>query len=177
MAIAISPRLALGSLLMGTVLAMSVGGSAHAQMGNQPYQPGAGAGVGLSSAARQAIYNSRVLGSQPRNLQRGSDGSLLDVARDGNQAFARVAGTGTLAQGARAGAGWATGLGTGLGWGNVGGGGFAAGYGRSGAASEIIMQWISMLNFVGSGVRVRALPPVANGGTPLDAWIGLSDGE
>lgn len=174
MALAISPRLVLGSLLMGTFLAMSGAGTANAQLGNQPYQPG---GVGLSSAARQAIYNSRVLGTQPRNLQRGSDGSLLDVARDGNQAFARIAGTGTLAQGARVGSGWATGLGTGLGWSNLGGGGLASGYGRSGASSESIMQWISMLNFVGSGVRVRALPFGSNGGTPLDAWIGLPDGE
>ena len=175
MALAISPRLALGSLLLGTVLAMSGGGSALAQLGNQPYLPG---GAGLSSAARQAIYNNRLFGTQPRNLQRGSDGSLLDVARDNNQAFARVPGTGTLAQAARAGAGWATGLGTGLGWSNLGGGsGLAAGYGRGGAASDSIMQWISMLSFVGSGVRVRALPPVANGGTPLDAWIGMPDGE
>ena len=169
----------LGSLILGATLLVLGAGTADAQIGNQPYRPGGG--VGLSNAARQAIQNDRILGSRPRNLVRGSDGALLDVGRANNQAFARSP-TGAFLQGARSGASWPTGLGTGLGWGNMNlgwggmgsaGGGSATGYGRSGFASESMMQWISMLSFSGG----PAFTPSGNSSTPLDIWIGQADWE
>jgi hypothetical protein len=178
MAFSIRSGRVLGTLLLGATLVVLGGGAADAQIGNQPYRPGGG--VGISNAARQAIQNDRILGSRPRNLVRGADGSLLDVSRTNNQAFARSSANGAfLSSSARYGAGWPTGLGTGLGWGNMNlgwggsGGGGGSGYGRSSFASESMMQWISMLSFGGG----PAFTPSGSGSTPLDIWIGQREWE
>lgn len=155
------------------LLAMIASSPVQAQAGNLPYQPGGGAGI--SYGARQAVLNARLLGVRPRNLMRGADGSLLDVARRGNQVFLRSPETGAFLPGGSPRRGWATGMGTGLGWGGMSsayGGALSARYGMGGMAAESMMQWISLLDF-GDG-RYGGLPP---GGTvtPLDLWIGQGD--
>lgn len=147
--------------------------AAQAQAGNLPYQSG---GAGISTGARQAILNARLLGSTPRNLVRGPDGSLLDVSRRGSQAFLRSPETGAILPGGSPGRGWSTGLGTGLGWGGLAsayGGALSQRYAR-GSSAESMMQWISMLD-MGSGRSYSGGFSVSETGGPIDQWTGQND--
>ncbi|MEL3892106.1 hypothetical protein V6B08_17630 [Ferrovibrio sp. MS7] len=166
--------LPLGTVILVAGLTLFSGGAALAQAGNLPYQ--AGGGTGVSSGARLAILNARLLGSRPGNLVRDGAGGLLDVSRRGSQAFLYSPGSGAFLPGARPGRGWATGLGTGLGWGLfAASGGLASHYGRSNHPADSMMQWISMLGpGLGRGSAEGLLPP-SNAGTPLDAWISQDD--
>lgn len=164
----LTARLSLVAAMLIATLALS-GGAAHAQAGNLPYQSG---GAGISSGARQAIMNARLLGSRPSNLVRDGNGGLLDVSRRGNQAFLYSPGDGAFLPGARPGRGWATGLGTGLGWGLfAANGGLASYYGRSNHPADSMMQWIAMLGPGLGRISTEGLSPVSSSATPLDLWI------
>ncbi len=145
------------------------GGNAHAQIGNAPVISG---GLGISQAGRQAILDSRLRDSRPRNLLRGADGALLDVARQGNAAYLRSRSNGAFFATSRS--GWGSGLGTGLGWGLAGG---HASYlsGPSGGRADSLWQWIAMMQApLGRSYADAGLADSA-GRTPIDAWIGQTE--
>jgi hypothetical protein len=81
------------------LIVFSISQAASAQVGNQPYafggrigaNVGAGsASPGMSSAYREIILERRLLGrSTSNNFIRGADGSLVNIERKGDQAFAR----------------------------------------------------------------------------------------
>jgi hypothetical protein len=82
------------------LIVFSISHAANAQVGNQPYafggrigaNVGAGAGVspGMSSAYREIILERELQGrSTKNNFIRGVDGSLVNIDRKGDQAFAR----------------------------------------------------------------------------------------
>lgn len=172
MAFRLGHRLSMVAAVASAGLLLS-GGIAQAQIGNSPVMPG---GVGLSQAGRQAILNSRLQDSRPRNLVRGADGSLLDIGRNGRQAFVRSQSGGTFTTASRGGYGWASGLGTGLGWGFIGGGGGVSYVGgRSGAPTESMRQWISMVQPSLGGSYADAGLTSGRGRTPIDDWIGQTD--
>lgn len=163
----------LGAVLFGTaVLVCASGQVAQAQAGNLPYQSG---NAGISAGARQAILNARLLGSTPRNLVRGPDGSLLDVSRRGSQAFLRSPETGAILRGGSPSRGWSTGLGTGLGWGGLGSAySGALSYRSRGSSADSMMQWISMLD-MGQGRYYGSGLPAGESGSPIDQWTGQND--
>lgn len=168
-----SPVRLMGAAAVATVLFLGGATNAHAQAGNLPYQSG---GVGLSFGGRQAILNAKLLNSRPKNLVRGSDGSLLDVSRRGSQAFLRSPETGAILPGGSPRRGWATGLGTGLGWGGMAsayGGALGYRHGGSGGAADSLMQWISMLD-MGPG-RSYGGVSISESGGPIDQWTGQND--
>ncbi|MBP7063141.1 hypothetical protein [Ferrovibrio sp.] len=164
------------ALLAGAILIASAvlyDGAAHAQAGNLPYQAG---GAGISTGARQAILNARLLGNRPANLVRDGAGGLLDVSRRGNQAFLSSPGNGAFLPGARPGRGWAAGLGTGLGWGLFpANASLASYYGRSNHPAESMMQWISLLGPGISRMSAEGMSPLSDAASPLDAWIFQAD--
>lgn len=145
------------------------GANAHAQIGNAPVMPG---GIGISQAGRQAILDSRLRDSRPRNLVRGADGSLLEIGRQGNQAFLRTRSNDVFFANSRV--GWGSGLGTGLGWGNAGGRASYTG-GSYGARNDSLWQWISMIQpTMGRSYSDSGLAD-SGGKTPIDEWIGQTD--
>lgn len=171
-----SPARLFGAFVLGAAAFMAGPITALAQAGNLPYQSG---NAGLSYGGRQAILNAKLLNSRPRNLVRGSDGSLLDVSRRGSQAFLRSPETGAILPGGSPRRGWSTGLGTGLGWGGMasaysGALGYRSGRsGRSGAAGESIMQWISMLDTGSRGSYAGV--SIGESESPIDQWTGQND--
>jgi len=163
----------MGAAVVASVLFLGGATSAYAQAGNRPYQSGS---AGLSYGGRQAILNAKLLNSRPKNLVRGSDGSLLDVSRRGSQAFLRSPETGAILPGGSPRRGWATGLGTGLGWGGMAsayGGALGYRYGGSGSGGESLMQWISMLD-MGPG-RSYVGVSISESESPIDQWTGQND--
>lgn len=162
----------LGVFLFGAALACFGGQAAQAQAGNLPYQSG---NAGMSSGARQAILNARLLGSTPRNLVRGADGSLLDVSRRGSQAFLRSPETGAILRGGSPSRGWSTGLGTGLGWGGLGSAySGALSYRSRGSSADSMMQWISMLD-LGSSRSYAGGLSAGESASPIDQWTAQND--
>ncbi len=160
------PSIVAALFTAGIVLA---GGTAHAQIGNSPVMPG---GIGISQAGRQAILDSRLRDSRPRNLVRGADGSLLEIARQGDQAFLRTRSNDVFFANARG--GWGSGLGTGLGWGNAGGRASYSG-GQYVSRSDSLWQWISMIQAsMGRSYSDAGLAD-SGGRTPIDEWIGQTD--
>jgi hypothetical protein len=67
--------------LLGTAAMLHVA-SAGAQLNNQAYSPGGG--YGMSTAARQALFNQQLTGATPGDVIRGPNGTLLNVTRDEN---------------------------------------------------------------------------------------------
>lgn len=167
-----SPARLLGAAFLGATFFFAGATAVQAQAGNLPYQSG---GAGLSYGGRQAILNAKLLNSRPKNLVRGSDGSLLDVSRRGSQAFLRSPETGAILPGGSPRRGWATGLGTGLGWGGMAGaysGALGNSYARAGAG-ESMMQWISMLGMGPS--RSYGGFAISESESPIDQWTGQND--
>ena len=153
------------SLALGIVLLSSVPALAQS---NLPYHAGS---VGISLGYRQAILNSRLLGSRPSALVRGPSGGLLDVERRGSQAFLQSSDSGAFLAGARPNSGWPTGLGTGLGWGHmslaVGTVSYAPG---TWGMNDTVTRWIAMLPAVDGQTYWGGL--AADGGaSPMDVWI------
>jgi len=60
---------------------LSLGGIAHAQQNNRPFNFPSAGGMGISSAGKQAILNQQLTGVAPDNLARDSDGVLVEVER------------------------------------------------------------------------------------------------
>jgi hypothetical protein len=76
-------RLAVAALL-GAFAMLSVA-SAEAQLNNKPFSFGtADGGIGMSTAARQAIINQQLFGVTPDHIMKGADGSLLTITRNGD---------------------------------------------------------------------------------------------
>ncbi len=160
------PSITAALLMAGIFLA---GGTANAQIGNSPVLPG---GIGISQAGRQAILDSRLRDSRPRNLVRGADGSLLEIGRQGNQAFPRTRSNDVFFANARG--GWGSGLGPGLGWGNAGGRASYSG-GPYVSRNDSLWQWISMIQAsMGRSYSDAGLAD-SGGKTPIDEWIGQTD--
>ncbi|HEY4134312.1 MAG TPA: hypothetical protein VGO34_03770 [Alphaproteobacteria bacterium] len=91
----------LASTITGAAVALfllCLSQAASAQISNQPFafggNPGAGvpgtSGLGMSPAYREVILERKLLGrSTSNNFIRGADGSLVNVERKGDQAYAR----------------------------------------------------------------------------------------
>lgn len=168
-----SPARLLGAAVLGATFFLTGATAVQAQAGNLPYQSGS---AGLSYGGRQAILNAQLLNSRPKNLVRGSDGSLLDVSRRGSQAFLRSPETGAILPGGSPRRGWATGLGTGLGWGGMTSaysGGLGYRHARAGGAGEAMMHWISMLDM--DPGRSYGGFSISESGSPIDQWTGQND--
>jgi hypothetical protein len=74
-------RLAVAAVV-GAVAMLHVA-SAEAQLNNQPFSfDTADGGVGMSLAAKQAIFNQQLFGVTPDNIMRGPDGGLLVITED-----------------------------------------------------------------------------------------------
>jgi len=67
--------------LLGTAAMLFVA-AADAQLNNQAYSPGGG--YGMSTAARQALYNQQLSGATPGDVIRGPNGTLLNVTQGEN---------------------------------------------------------------------------------------------
>jgi len=142
---------------------------------NLPYRPGGG--VGLSTAARQAITNNQVFGTTPRALIRSSpDGLLFGIQREGRTALLQSPEGGAFLPGARPNRSYPTGLGTGLGWSGVsfGGVGLSSGFSGSagiGTSSISLASWINQLPSGSTGARDGSTVFLSSSTTPIDAWI------
>lgn len=69
------------AIIAAAMISAVTAGTAYAQLDNKPYsfKNSPGGGVGMSVGGRQAIINEKLFDSTPHNLQRGPDGSLVDV--------------------------------------------------------------------------------------------------
>jgi len=122
---------------------------AWAQWNNQPYSFRAGGGVGMSTAYRQAYIDQQISGNRPRNLLRGSDGSLLTVTEHHGQAFVSTPQPNYV----------------------INRGGIAAGI-------SIGLGGVGILSPVDSwtGTVVSTLPAPGTGRPPIDTWVAQLDG-
>ena len=74
-------RLAVAAMI-GAVALLHVA-SANAQLNNEPFSfDTPDGGVGMSTAARQAIINQQLFNATPDNIMRGADGSLLTITQN-----------------------------------------------------------------------------------------------
>jgi hypothetical protein len=159
--------------LAAFALAGLVGSAAHAQLiGNQPYQPKFGAmGIanGMSPAYRQAILNRKLLGQQSNPLVRGPGGFLLDVQRQGDQAFLRAPSSPFLVSTTVSGSTFVAGGGVGYGLGAS----YYASSGQYAAAPEVNqLTWIAMLDTPSSELPWDGVSAGAAAPAPMNVWIG-----
>lgn len=155
------------ALLGAMVVAIFLPQAAPAQWNNVPYQPklrGVADGIGISSGYKQVIISRELGNMQEKNFYRSTSGDLLDVAREGHNAFV-ISPNGFPTSRDRL-------VRTGFGY------GFST-LGRSSYASPlsvssnaVISGWIGMVQ-ESAGYRVAS---ISTSVTPIDSWIGqLSD--
>lgn len=74
-------RLAL-AVMIGAVALLHMA-PASAQLNNKPFSFNTGdGGIGMSTAARQALINQQLFNATPDNIMRAADGSLLTITRN-----------------------------------------------------------------------------------------------
>ena len=140
------------SIMIGALL-LALPQTAQAQLNNQPFafqRGGMTAGsVGMSPAYRQIILERKLSGRSTANsFIRGTDGTLVNVERTGDQAFARP--TTAPYSAARSGLSW-------------GGGGYSADVGTSPPRGALRNDPVNE--------DMPALFGGAAGGVPINSWI------
>ncbi len=142
--------------------------AAPAQWNNAPYQPkfrGIAGTAGISPGYKQVIISRELGSTQEKNFYRNASGELVNIAREGRNAFV-VSPDGFPTARPRL-----SRSGLGYGFSAVGRGSYASPLGAS--SNAVISGWIGMVQEETAGYRVASISVSA---TPIDSWIGqLSD--
>lgn len=156
------------ALLGAAMAAFLLPQAAPAQWNNAPYQPkvrGIAGGVGISSGYKQVIISHELGSTQENNFYRGASGELLNIVREGHNAFV-VSPDGFPSARPRLAR-----TGFGYGFSAIGRGSYASPL--SASSNAVISGWIGMVQEESANYRMASVSVSA---TPIDSWIGqLSD--